>query len=48
MPAKLLREKIADTDNICSWNKTLTSSKVLKKINDNVGITYQVRQVQVS
>ena len=42
IPANLLIEKIKDTDNICSWNKTLLKSQVLKKINDNVGITYQV------
>ena len=43
MPAKLLIESIQDTDNICNWNKTLTTSKVLKRLNDNVGITHQVR-----
>ena len=43
MPAKLLIESIQDTDNICKWNKTLTTSKVLKRLNDNVGITHQVR-----
>ena len=45
MPAKLLIESIQDTDNICKWNKTLTTSKVLKRLNDNVGITHQVRRV---
>ena len=43
MPAKLLIESIQDTDNICKWNKTLTKSTVLRKLNDNVGITHQVR-----
>ena len=48
LPAKLLIESIEDTDNICSWNKTLTSSKVLKKLNDKVGITHQVNMLTVS
>ena len=43
MPAKLLIESIQDTDNICKWNKTLTKSTILRKLNDNVGITHQVR-----
>ena len=42
IPAKLLIEKIKDSDSITSWNKTLLKSETLKKINDTVGITYQV------
>ena len=42
MPAKLLIKHISDTDNICSWNKTLKRSEVLRRINDSVGISYQV------
>ena len=42
MPAKLLIKHISDTDNICSWNKTLKRSEVLRRISDTVGISYQV------
>ena len=37
-----------DTDNICNWNKTLTASKVLKRLNDNVGISHQVRSARLT
>lgn len=43
IPAKILIEKIKDTDAITSWNKTLLKSEVLKRISDSVGITYQVK-----
>jgi len=42
MPASLLIDKIKDTDNVCSWNKTLLKSQVLKRMNDSIGISYQV------
>jgi len=42
MPANMLIDHIKDTDNICDWNKTLKTSKVLKKLNDSIGISYQV------
>lgn len=42
IPASLLSQYIADTDNVCSWNKTLKESRLLEKITDNIGITYQV------
>ena len=48
MPASLLIDKIKDTDNICSWNKTLLKSQVLKRLNDSVGISYQVNNRIVS
>jgi len=41
LPPSLLIDKIKDTDNVCSWNKTLLKSQVLKRINDSVGISYQ-------
>ena len=31
-----------DTDRVTEWNKTLTEAKVLKSINTEVAITYQV------
>merc|ERR1712062_422177 len=37
-----LWNKIQDTDNVCSWNSTVTQSKVLKKISEDVKVTYQV------
>ena len=39
-PAKLLIKHISDTDNICSWNKTLKRSEVLRRISDTVSISY--------
>ena len=42
IPARILIEKIKDSNNITSWNKTLLRSEILKTINDTVGITYQV------
>merc|ERR1712130_384453 len=38
----LLWEKMKDTDNLTSWNTTLTQSKTLKKISDDIKVTYQV------
>ena len=31
-----------DTNKVTEWNKTLTEAKVLKTINSEVAITYQV------
>merc|ERR1712088_412241 len=42
MPAKLLIEAISNTDKVCEWNKTLTEARVLKKINKDCVISYQV------
>jgi len=42
IPAKLLIEALTDTDRVTEWNKTLTEAKVLKSINTEVAITYQV------
>ena len=33
-----------DTNKVTEWNKTLTEAKVLKTINSEVAITYQVKQ----
>ena len=41
MPAKLLMESIRDTDKITTWNYTLTEARVLKKLSDDVAISYQ-------
>merc|ERR1711874_21921 len=42
MPAKLLIEAMSDTDKITEWNKTLTQAKVLKVLNEECVISYQV------
>ena len=31
-----------DTDKVTEWNKTLTEARVLKRINNDVAISYQV------
>ena len=36
-----------DTDKVVEWNKTLLQSKLLKKINDDFSITYQVSHVHI-
>jgi len=41
-PPALLIAAMRDTDKVTDWNKTLLESKVLKKINDDISITYQV------
>ena len=33
---------LRDTNKVTEWNKTLTEAKVLKTINSEVAITYQV------
>ena len=45
MPAKLLIEAMSDTDKITEWNKTLTEAKVLKVLNEECVISYQVRTI---
>ena len=35
-------EKLLDTDNLTSWNTTLTESKTLKKLDGDVKVSYQV------
>ena len=42
MPARLLIEKLKDTNNITTWNNTLTEARVLKQISDTIAISYQV------
>eukprot|EP00091_Calanus_sinicus_P008293 TRINITY_DN202_c0_g1_i4.p1 TRINITY_DN202_c0_g1~~TRINITY_DN202_c0_g1_i4.p1 ORF type:complete len:157 (+),score=64.35 TRINITY_DN202_c0_g1_i4:273-743(+) len=42
MPAKLLVDAIRDTDKITTWNYTLTEARVLKKLSDDVAISYQI------
>ena len=42
MPAKLLIEAISNTDKVCEWNKTLTEARVLRKVNKDCAISYQV------
>merc|ERR1712045_100902 len=42
MPAKLLIEAISNTDKVCEWNATLTEARVLKTINKDCVISYQV------
>ena len=43
MPARVLIEAMRDTDKITEWNKTLTQAKVLKVLNEECVISYQVR-----
>ena len=47
MPAKVLIEALSDTDKITEWNKTLTQAKVLKVLNDECVISYQVEQLKL-
>merc|ERR1712045_466288 len=42
MPAKLLIEAVSNTDKVCEWNKTLTEARVLRTINKDCAISYQV------
>merc|ERR1712055_749898 len=39
---KVLWDKLLDTDNLTSWNTTLTQSKTIKKLPGDVKVTYQV------
>ena len=39
---KVLWDKLLDTDNLTSWNTTLTQSKTIKKLSGDVKVTYQV------
>merc|ERR1711942_528690 len=39
---KVLWDKLLDTDNLTSWNGTLTQSKVIKTISSDIKVTYQV------
>jgi len=42
IPPKLLIAALTDTDNVTSWNFTLTEARTLKRISDTVAISYQV------
>lgn len=42
IPKKLLEKALTDTDDVKSWNTTLTETKILKKLNDAMIISYQV------
>ena len=42
MPARLLIEAMSDTDKVTEWNKTLTEARVLKVLNQDCVISYQV------
>jgi len=44
-PPALLIEAMRDTDKVVEWNKTLLQSKLLKRINDDFSITYQVKTI---
>jgi len=39
---KALWEKLLDTDNITTWNSTLTESKTIKNLDGDVKVSYQV------
>ena len=40
--AGVLWEKLSDTDNLTSWNNTLTTSKIIKSLSPDVKVTYQI------
>merc|ERR1711884_580211 len=42
VPPKVLWGKIKDTDNLTSWNTTLTKSSTIKTISGDTKVTYQV------
>ena len=39
---RVMENHSRDTDKVVDWNKTLLQSKLLKRINDDFSITYQV------
>ena len=39
---KVLWDKLMDTDNLTTWNTTLTESKTIKKLDGDVKVSYQV------
>merc|ERR1719318_2079447 len=39
---KVLWDKLLDTDNLTTWNTTLTESKTIKKLDGDVKVSYQV------
>ena len=43
MPAKLLIVAMGDTDKVTEWNTTLTEARVLKNLNNDCAISYQVK-----
>ena len=42
LPVQKLWAKLQDTDNLTSWNTTLTQSRTLKTLPGGVKVTYQV------
>jgi len=42
MPSKLLIEAMSATDSVTEWNTTLTEARILKSLNDDCAISYQV------
>jgi len=40
--AKKLADRLANTHDITTWNKTLLKHEIIKKVNDEVTVTYQV------
>jgi len=40
--AKKLSDRLAKTDDLTTWNKTLLKHEIIKKVNDEVTVTYQV------
>merc|ERR1712025_381052 len=42
MSAEQMKEVIRNTDRLTEWNDTVTESRVLRRINDSVQISYQV------
>ena len=48
LPVQNLWAKLQDTENLTSWNTTLTQSRTLKTLPGGVKVTYQVLQPIVS
>merc|ERR1712059_101211 len=42
MPQKVLVEVLQDLDNATSWNNTLVVSRIVRRIGENVTLSYQV------
>ena len=39
---KVLEKKMMDIDNLTSWNKTITESRILKNLKKDVFVSFQV------
>ena len=44
--AKLLSNRLSKMDDVTEWNQTLIKYELLRRINDKVAISYQVKAPQ--